>query len=107
MLHASDLHHDLVEVPFISRARQPAADLVGERLAELQRPLLYRLVADHDAARGQQFVHHAQAQGKAEVEPDGVADDLGREPVAGIAGTSGRGHPVRLPDPACPSKLPT
>src|SRR3954451_15434323 len=51
VLLASNLHLDLVQVPFISRSGEPAADLVGEGLAELARPLPYGLMADHDAAR--------------------------------------------------------
>jgi hypothetical protein len=33
-----------------------------------------------------------------------VADDLGREPVTGVAGAEGHGHPARLPVPACHRK---
>ena len=71
-------------MPFVSAARQPPADLVSEGLAELERPLAHGLVADGDAARGQQLLDHPQAEREAEIEPDGVADDLRREPVAGI-----------------------
>src|SRR3954470_14650346 len=81
-----DLHGNLVEVPCVSGTGQPAADLVGDALAELEAPLPYGLVADRDAARREDLVHMAQAQRKAEVEPDGIADDLGREAVTGIAG---------------------
>ena len=84
----------------VASSRQPAADLIGERLAELPN----RLVAHFDAPRRQQLIDVAQAQGEAEIEPDGMADDLGREPVAGVVGEGGRPHPVRLPDPPCPSK---
>src|SRR5919199_3008214 len=89
----------------IARARQPTADLIGEVLAELQRPLSYSLVTDDDAACGQHLLDHAQAEREAKVEPDGVADDLGREAVAGIAGANGRPHPVRLPAPLSIRKL--
>ena len=63
----------------------------------LQRPLPHGLVADDDAARGQHLLDHAQAEREAEIQPDRVADDLGREAVAGIAGANGRRHPLRLP----------
>jgi hypothetical protein len=33
-----------------------------------------------------------------------VADDLGREPVAGVAGAEGHRHPARLPVTACHRK---
>src|SRR3954452_5083373 len=46
----------------------------------------------------------AQAERKSEVEPDGVADDLGREPMSGVAGGGGRRHPVRLPNPTLPQQ---
>jgi len=69
-------------------------------------PLCGSTVADDDAPRSQQRVHPAQAQGKTEVEPNGVADDLSREAVAGVAGSSGRCHPARLPASAA-SRKPT
>ena len=64
MLHAGDRQHHLVHVPFVAGRGQPVADLVREVLAELQRPLAHGLVADDDTARGQQLVHHAQAERK-------------------------------------------
>jgi len=51
----------------------------------LQRPLADGLIADDDTARGEQFVHHPQAEQEAEVEPDGVADDLSRKAIGGVA----------------------
>src|SRR5215213_1707 len=96
-----DLHGNLVEVPCISGTGQPTADLVGNALAELQRPLPYGFVADRDAAR-KDLVHVAQAQGEAEIEPDGIADDLAREAVAGIAGTGRCRHPEWLMRPRPP-----
>src|SRR5215208_6298958 len=102
-----DLHGNLVEVPGVSSMRQPAADLVGDALAELEAPLPYGFVADRNAACGEDLVHMAQAQGEAEIEPDRVADDLAREAVAGVAGDGRCRHPVRLRDPICPGKPPT
>jgi len=61
-------------------------------------------MADHDAAGGEDLIDVAQAQGKAEVEPDRVADDLGWKAIAGIAGKGGRCHPGRLRNPICFSK---
>src|SRR4051794_11654677 len=73
-----DFHGNLVQMPCVSGTGQPTPDLVGDALAELQPPLPYGFVADRDAARGEDLVHMAQAQGEAEVEPDRIADDLGR-----------------------------
>ena len=49
--------------------------------------------------RGEHLLDHAQAHRKAEVEPNGVADDFRREPEAGVAGKCELGHPARLPVP--------
>src|SRR3954452_9030110 len=54
-------------------------------------------MADDDAASGQHFLDHAQAQREAEIQPDRVADDLGREAIAGIAGASWYRHLRQLP----------
>src|SRR4051794_22435570 len=77
---------DLVQVPLVAGTGQPPADPVREALAELERPLPHGLVADNDAAGGHHLLRHAQAERETEVEPDGVADDLRREPVAGVGG---------------------
>src|SRR3982751_226845 len=61
-------------------------------------------MAHVDAAGGQHLLHHAQAQGKAEVEPDRVADDLAWKAVAGIRGLGGGGHAGPLPVSASPAK---
>ena len=96
VLHACDRQHNLVQAPFVSSRGQPAANLVRERLAELQRPLAHGFMTNNDAMRGQRFIRHAQAEREAEVEPDGVADDLGRTAIAGVAGASRCRYPARL-----------
>src|ERR671938_560870 len=99
---ARDLHANLVQVPGVSSTGQPATDLVGECLAELQAPLPHRLMADRDAARGEDLIHMTQAQRKAEIEPDRMADDLRGEAMTGIAGAGGGSHPTRLREPVHP-----
>jgi hypothetical protein len=81
-----------------------STDLVGELLAEFARPLPYSFVADDDATRGQQLLHHPEAKREAEIQPHGIADDLGREPVPAVTGASGRRHPSRLLTRASPRK---
>src|SRR6516165_1885235 len=81
-----------------------ATDLIGEPLAELARPLPHGFMADDDATRGQQLLHHAQPEREAEIEPDGMADDLSREAIPGVAGASRCRHPTRLLTPACRRK---
>jgi hypothetical protein len=107
VLLAGDLGDDLIQMPLVACARQPTADPIGDVLAELQRPLSYGLVADDDAACGQHLLDHAQAEREAEIQPNRVADDLGRKPVAGVAGGGRRCHPVRLRDLARHGKPPT
>jgi hypothetical protein len=69
VLYPRDRERDLVQVPLVPSRKQPAPDLAGKRLCQA------------DSLHDQRLIHHAQAQGKAEVEPDGVADDLNREAV--------------------------
>src|ERR1700761_6026213 len=96
VLLAGNFDGNLVEVPLVSGIGQPPPNLVGEVLAELERPLPHALVADDDAARSQHLLDHAQAEGKAEIQPNRMADDLGRKPVAGVAGANTCRHRVRL-----------
>ena len=63
-------------MPFVSGRRQTPPDLVGEVLAELERPLPHALVAHDDAARGQHLLDHAQA---AEAPVPGAACDGHRQ----------------------------
>jgi len=62
--------------------------------AQFAGPLPYGFVADDDAARGQQLVHHAKTEREAEIQPNRITDDLGREPISGIAGSSGCRHSI-------------
>src|SRR5260370_15077950 len=86
-------------MPLVANPGQGATNLVGEAVAELARPLPHGFVADHDAARGQQLLHHAQPERKAEIQPHGMADDLGWKPMALVAGASGGRHSTRLSAP--------
>jgi hypothetical protein len=60
VLYAYNLHRDLFEVSLIASPEQPAAELIGERLAELEvplpplEPLCGSTVADVYAVCGQQ-----------------------------------------------------
>src|SRR5215472_16089570 len=93
-------------MPLVARPRQAATDLVGEWLAKFARPLPHGFVTDNDAARGQQLLHHAKTEREAEIQPNGITDDLGREAISGIAGSSGCRHPTRLLTPIRRRKRP-
>src|SRR4051812_26318062 len=90
---------------FVSGRRLTPPDSIGECLAELERPLPYGLMADNDAASRQHLFDCAQAEREAKVEPDRVADDLGREAVSGIGRLDRRrAHSECLSPVALPAK---
>jgi hypothetical protein len=101
MLYPGNFEHDLVQMPFVANPRKSATDLVGKLLAELARPLSDGFVADNNSAGRQQLLHHAQPEREAEIQPHGMSDDLGREPIPSVAGASGWPHPIRLLTPIC------
>ena len=105
VFHPGDLDDDLIKMPLVSGAGQPSPDPVGELLAELERLLPNGLMADHDAACRHHLLNHTQAEREAEIEPDRLADHLGRKPVTGIGRLGGWwAHSGRLPDRGRPAK---
>src|SRR6202030_1019428 len=82
---AGDAHHHLVQMPAIARPRATLAQPSRDRGTELQHPSPHRFVGDVEPSFGQQFLDIAVAQGEAEIEPDRVLDDLGRESMAAVA----------------------
>src|SRR6266478_8976233 len=97
MLHPGDLEHDLIQMPLVANPRKATTDLIGELLAEFARPLPHGFVADDDAAGSEQLLYHAKTKREAEIKPYGMADDLGRKPITGIAEASERLIPPDLP----------
>ena len=61
----------------------PEPPSVGE--AKGLTPMSDGLVRDQDAPLGQEIFGVAEAETEAVTEPDGVADDLGRESIAVVA----------------------
>jgi Family of unknown function (DUF5681) len=63
---------------------QAARQTLGHRrLARDEDPARHR--SGSGAASGQHLLDHSQPEREAEIQPDGVADDLAREPITGIA----------------------
>src|SRR5271166_2323510 len=93
---ADDPNHHLVEMPAIARPRATLAQPSRDRGTELQNPAPHRFVGDVEPSVGQQLLDIAIAQGEAEIKPDRVLDDLGREAMAAVAE---RSHSDILPDP--------
>jgi hypothetical protein len=48
-------------------------------------PSAHRFIGDIEPSFGQQFLDVSITQGEAEIQPDGVLDDLGREAMAAVA----------------------
>ena len=84
-----DRDEDLVQEPLVSESTlsslQPAR-VVG---AELPAPLSHGFVRHDDASLGQQILNIPEAHAVSVVEPDGMADDLGRKAVPQV-GRAGR-----------------
>src|SRR3954469_12588548 len=82
-----------LHMPLVAKSGQPSADVVGEFLAEPQPLLPDRLVTDFDAPESEHLLNHPKSQGKPEVQPDRVADQLRRKamPSVGRLGRSRHG----------------
>ena len=79
------------------------------RWAELGAPLADRLVADDDAALGEEILKVAEAEVQAEVQPNGVSNHLGWEAMATIGRRGDRGstaHRASLPAAQLDNPLP-
>ena len=93
---AGDRDDDLIHMPFIAAGGGPPADLISECLAELLPPLAHGLVGHANPTRRQHFFDHAKAQGKPEIEPNRMADDLGRKAMAVVVSGAGSRHGGRI-----------
>jgi hypothetical protein len=74
-----DRQKHLVQVPLIAGSGTLAPELIGIGLPELQAPLLDGFIGHANPPGEQEFFHIPVAQAEAEIEPDAVANDLGRE----------------------------
>jgi hypothetical protein len=82
MLFTVDPNEDLVQVPFVAGPRSTPTKTVRETRAKLQTPPPDTLVGDKDAALRQEQLDISKAQAEYVVEPDRVADQLGRKTMA-------------------------
>jgi hypothetical protein len=69
-------------VPLVARSRAPTAQLIGIGLPELPAPIPHRLIRQEEATFRHELFDLPVAQAEAEIQPDTVADDLDREPMA-------------------------
>src|SRR5689334_2120520 len=90
-------------MPAITRPRAMPTQPSCDRGTELQYPAPHRFVGNVEPSVRQQFLDIAVAQGEAEIKPDRVLDDLGREAMAAVAE---RRHVDVLPDtPSAPDPV--
>ena len=69
-------------MPFVSRLWPAATQAVGETRGEFLAPAAHRLVGHDDATLSQDQFDIPQAEAEHVVQPDSVADDLGRKAMA-------------------------
>ena len=79
-LCAVELDEHLIQVPFVARPPTTTAQLVRVLLTEPVAPGPDRLLGHVDTTFGHQLLHVAEAQWEPVVQPDAMADDLGRKP---------------------------
>jgi hypothetical protein len=72
-------------MPAIARARATLAQTSRDRGTELQHPPPHGFVGEVEPSFGQQFLDIPVAQGEAEIQPNRVLDDLGREAMTAVA----------------------
>ncbi len=68
-------------MPMIAGLRAGAAQVGGDDGSKLQEPAPDGFVGDVQAALGEHLLDIAKAQGEPGVQPDRLADDVGREAV--------------------------
>ena len=83
---------DFIQVPFVTRPRAAAPELIRILLAKLATPLTDGFVGDNDATDEQELFHVPVTEGEAEIEPGRVADDLTRKPVVFVEIRRGGGR---------------
>ena len=79
-----DSDHHFVEVPLRARAWTALPQLARDQRAKFQHPAPHRFIGDVKPTLGQQFLDVSVAQGEAEIQPDRVLDDLGREAMTAV-----------------------
>src|SRR5690242_260403 len=85
----STARHRYIRFPSIrttisSRAGAALPQLARDQPAEFQHPAPHGFIGDVEPTLGKQFLHISVAQGEAEIKPDRVLDDLGREAMTAV-----------------------
>jgi len=97
VLLTPNVHEEFIQVPRIAQPTLATLERTSVLGTELQTPQSDGLVSDDDPPLCQEIFDISEAQAEAVVEPNGMADDLRREPVSAVAGCVAI-HPASLPD---------
>jgi hypothetical protein len=84
---AADLDIDFIQMPFVSRLPSLFAQLLSVFLTKLQTPLADRFIADDNATLSHHQLHVAKTNGKPEIEPNTLLNDLDRKTIPFISWT--------------------
>ena len=82
MLLAIDLYEDYIDVESVTVASMFSLQSSSVYSSEFDAPEADRFAADSDTAFSEKIFDISVAEIEAEVQPDGVADDIGRESMA-------------------------
>ena len=91
-----DRHEDFVQEPRVSESTLSSLQLPSVVGAELPAPLANGFVGHDDSSFGQQILNIPEAHAVSVVEPDGMADDVGRKAMPMVAGPASV-HPGIVP----------
>jgi hypothetical protein len=84
LLFAADFKKHLIEMPFVASLCRASTHLVGILLAEFPAPVSNGFIGQYNAAGGHELFDITIAEREAKREPDGVADNFGREAIARV-----------------------
>ena len=84
LLLAVDSNEDLIQVPVVAQPSLSSLQFPSIVRTELLTPLPDRLIGHDDSPLGEKILDISEAQAEAMVSPDRIADDLGRETIAGV-----------------------
>jgi len=84
-LLASDFNDDLVQMPNISQRMLSTPKMSSDLWSEFDSPSPARFVRNVNTAFEEHFLNFTQAEIEANVEPDRVGDDFGREAMTFVA----------------------
>src|SRR5215475_3108576 len=84
LLSAVDSNEDLIQVPVVAQSSLLSLQFPSIVRTELLTPLPDRFIGYDDSAFGEEILDISDAQAEAMVSPHCIADDLGRETIAGV-----------------------